>query len=46
MFAVLADNNINISMISTSEIKISIVTDEINLKNAVNVLHNAFELDK
>ena len=44
MFAVLAENNINISMISTSEIKISIVTDECHLKNAVNVLHKAFEL--
>ncbi len=46
MFSVLASNNINISMISTSEIKISIVTDENNLDTAVNVLHKAFELDK
>ena len=46
MFSVLADNQINISMISTSEIKISIVTDETNLELAVNVLHNEFNLDK
>ena len=45
MFAALADNNINISMISTSEIKISIVTNEENLDTAINVLHKAFELD-
>ena len=38
MFSVLAENNINISMISTSEIKISIVIDENNLDTAVNVL--------
>ena len=46
MFAVLADNKINISMISTSEIKISVVTGEENLEIAVNVLHKAFDLDK
>ena len=45
MFSVLAENNINISMISTSEIKISVVTNEENLSLAVNVLHNAFGLD-
>ena len=46
MFSVLAENNINISMISTSEIKISIVTSEDNLETAVNVLHKEFNLDK
>ena len=46
MFSVLAENEINISMISTSEIKISIVTDENNLKTAVDVLHKAFNLEK
>jgi len=46
MFSVLADNKINISMISTSEIKISIVTDETNLESAINVLHTKFDLDK
>ncbi len=45
MFSVLAKNNINISMISTSEIKISVVTNEENLNNAVNVLHSAFGLE-
>ena len=45
MFSVLAENKINISMISTSEIKISVVTDEENLKTAVNVLHTAFDLE-
>ena len=46
MFSALAENNINISMISTSEIKISIVTNEDNLETAINVLHKAFGLDK
>ena len=46
MFSVLAKNNINISMISTSEIKISVVTNEDNLETAVNVLHIEFNLDK
>ena len=46
MFSVLAENEINISMISTSEIKISIVTDENNLKTAIDVLHKAFNLEK
>ena len=46
MFSALAENNINISMISTSEIKISIVTNEDNLDTAINVLHKAFGLDK
>lgn len=46
MFSILAKNNINISMISTSEIKISIVTNEDNLETAVNVLHKEFNLDR
>jgi len=46
MFSVLAENEINISMISTSEIKISIVTNENNLKTAIDVLHKAFNLEK
>ena len=45
MFSVLAKNNINISMISTSEIKVSVVTNEENLETAVNVLHSAFNLE-
>jgi aspartate kinase len=46
MFKSLADEGINIQMISTSEIKISVVIDEKYLELAVRVLHRAFELDK
>ncbi|MDC9728915.1 MAG: aspartate kinase [Methyloprofundus sp.] len=46
MFEVFADENINIQMISTSEIKISVVIDEKYLELAVRALHAAFELDK
>ena len=46
MFKALADEGINIQMISTSEIKISVVIDEKYLELAVRVLHRAFELDK
>ncbi len=46
MFATLAKENINIQMISTSEIKISIIVDEKYTELAVRVLHDAFELGK
>jgi aspartate kinase len=46
MFKALAGENINIQMISTSEIKISVVIDEKYLELAVRVLHRAFELEK
>lgn len=46
MFETLARENINIKMISTSEIKISVVIDEKYTELAVRVLHDAFELDK
>ena len=46
MFKVLSDEKINISTISTSEIKISIILEEANLDNAVKALHKAFELEK
>ncbi|MEA1988204.1 MAG: aspartate kinase [Pseudomonadota bacterium] len=46
MFKTLADNNINIQMIGTTEIKISVIIDEPNLELAVQSLHEAFELDK
>ncbi|WP_347988916.1 aspartate kinase [Methylomonas sp. AM2-LC] len=46
MFKVLADESINIQMISTSEIKISVVIDEKYLELAVRSLHHAFGLDK
>ncbi|MDD2741830.1 MAG: aspartate kinase [Rhodocyclaceae bacterium] len=46
MFKALADEGINIKMISTSEIKISVVLDEKYLELAVRVLHRTFELDQ
>lgn len=46
MFKALADENINIQMISTSEIKISVVVEDKYLELAVRALHQAFELDK
>ena len=46
MFETLANENINISMISTSEIKISVVVDEKYLELAVRALHLAFNLEK
>ncbi|HDD43321.1 MAG TPA: ACT domain-containing protein, partial [Candidatus Desulfofervidus auxilii] len=44
MFRALADAGINILMISTSEIKISCVIDEKEVKKAVQALHKAFNL--
>ncbi|OKY75263.1 MAG: aspartate kinase [Desulfobulbaceae bacterium DB1] len=46
MFHILARENINIHMISTSEIKISCVIDEKYTELAVRALHDAFELEK
>ena len=46
MFRVLAEENINIKMISTSEIRTSIVVDEKYMELAVRALHKAFGLDK
>ena len=46
MFKCLAKNKVNIRMISTSEIKISVVIDQKNLEIAVQALHNEFKLDK
>ena len=45
MFQTLADENINIRMISTSEIKVSVVLDEKYLELSVRSLHEAFGLD-
>ena len=45
-FTVLAENNINIQMISTSEIKVSMVIDEKYGELAIRTLHEAYELDK
>ncbi len=46
MFKTLADENINIQMISTSEIKISVIVDDKYMELAVRALHQAFELEK
>ncbi|PSJ18141.1 aspartate kinase [Nitrosomonas supralitoralis] len=46
MFRVLAEEGINIQMIATSEIKISVVVDEKYMELAVRVLHKAFDLDQ
>ena len=45
MFKALADEGINIQMISTSEIKTSVIIDEKYLELAVRQLHRVFELD-
>lgn len=46
MFRALAEEGINIQMISTSEIKISVVIDEKYMELAVRVLHKTFALDQ
>lgn len=46
MFKVLANEGVNIKMISTSEIKVSVVIDEKYLELAVRALHQAFGLDQ
>ncbi|ABE75416.1 MULTISPECIES: aspartate kinase [Psychrobacter] len=46
MFQTLAENNINIQMISTSEIKVSVLIQEQYLEKAVRSLHTAFGLDR
>ena len=46
MFETLAKNNINIQVISTSEIKISVLIKSTNVLKAVKCLHKEFKLDK
>jgi len=46
MFKALAEEQINIRMISTSEIKVSVIVDEKYLELAVRTLHQAFDLDQ
>ena len=46
MFECLSSNNINIEVISTSEIKISVLIDRNKTESAVNALHSVFNLDK
>ena len=45
MFQTLADKKINIQVISTSEIKISVLIDKKNIKKAISALHKEFNLD-
>ncbi len=45
LFAALADAGVNIEMISTSEIRISVICDQADLEDAVRAVHTAFELD-
>jgi aspartate kinase len=45
LFAALSDAGINIEMISTSEIRISVVTRADQLDDAVRAVHSAFDLD-
>ncbi len=46
MFEALASESINIQMVSTSEIKITVVIDEKYMELAVRVLHKTFDLDE
>jgi len=45
IFRVLADNDVNIEMISTSTIRVSVVVRAVNMQKAVQALHTAFNLD-
>jgi aspartate kinase len=45
MFRTLADENVNIEMISTSTIRISVVISTADLERAARALHTAFGLD-
>jgi aspartate kinase len=46
MFQALANKKINIKVISTSEIKISVLIDKKNTKKALTILHKEFKLEK
>ena len=46
MFEALYNNNINISMISTSEIRVTVLIDERDAERAVNAVHDAFGLEE
>ena len=46
MFSALSEEGINIQMITTSEIKTSVVIDEKYMELAVRALHKAFDLDQ
>ena len=44
MFEALYDENINIRMISTSEIRVTVLINEKNTERAVNAIHDKFDL--
>ena len=46
MFQTLANQKINIQVISTSEIKISVLVNKKNIKKAISALHKEFNLDR
>jgi aspartate kinase len=46
MFKALSDIGVNIQLISTSEIKVSVILDEKHIEAGVRALHSAFELEK
>jgi len=46
MFSALSKENINIQLITTSEIRITCIIDEARIKDAIKALHKAFELEK
>ena len=46
MFQALAEKKINIQVISTSEIKISVLINKKNIRKAIKALHKEFKLDK
>jgi aspartate kinase len=46
MFKTLSEEGINIQMISTSEIKVSVLIDDKYMELAVRALHKAFDLEK
>ncbi|QDV16669.1 Aspartokinase [Gimesia panareensis] len=46
MFSILAEANINVGMITTSEIKVTVLVDRNQCDEAVRVIHNGFELDR
>jgi aspartate kinase len=45
MFSTLAENGINIQVISTSEIKVSVLIEEKFTEQALRALHTAYDLD-
>jgi aspartate kinase len=46
MFSALSEKNINIHLITTSEIRITCIVDEDRTVEAIKALHRAFELEK